>query len=100
MTHAPERTCTGCRTRRVKPELLRIGVNAEGTCTLDVIGRMTGRGAYVCAATAVSCLTTAQRRHQLARSLRVGHGVIAHSELQTQIAAHLAGKETQTSPPR
>lgn len=67
----PLRSCIGCRQRRAQRELLRFGVDARGRLGLDIQGRGSGRGAYVCAGRA--CLALASKRGAFSRALR--HGV-------------------------
>jgi len=46
--HTPLRRCLGCRKRRRKDELIRL-VSVEGrSVVVDVVQRMSGRGAYLC----------------------------------------------------
>jgi predicted RNA-binding protein YlxR (DUF448 family) len=46
--HTPLRRCLGCRKRRRKDELIRL-VFVEGrSVVVDVVQRMSGRGAYLC----------------------------------------------------
>ncbi|MCK5551964.1 MAG: YlxR family protein [Deltaproteobacteria bacterium] len=46
--HTPLRRCLGCRKRRRKDELIRM-VSVEGrSVVVDVVLRMSGRGAYLC----------------------------------------------------
>ncbi len=97
MSHVPERSCVGCRVKRPKGDLMRLGVDPEGGVSFDVSGQGLGRGAYLCAGTAVECLALAGRHHGLARSLRLGHGVINYAKLQSQLAQI---EETPPSPPR
>ena len=44
----PMRMCTGCREMKPKKELQRIVKSPEGVISVDRVGRMPGRGAYVC----------------------------------------------------
>lgn len=44
----PTRTCVACRQRRPKIELLRIVRTPQGNVVFDGVGRVDGRGAYVC----------------------------------------------------
>ena len=46
--HIPQRTCIECRTTRPKRELVRIVRLAEDGVTIDVTGKKSGRGAYLC----------------------------------------------------
>lgn len=44
----PQRTCTGCNTKKDKKELIRIVKNKQGEIHLDLTGKMDGRGIYLC----------------------------------------------------
>ena len=44
----PMRMCVGCREMTPKKELLRIVRSPEGEFDLDVTGKKSGRGAYIC----------------------------------------------------
>lgn len=63
----PVRTCTGCRRRRPKRELVRF-VSVDGVLTHDPSGRAPGRGAYTCAKPA--CFEQARARRAFSRALR------------------------------
>jgi len=49
VSHAPTRTCLGCRQRRAKGELVRLVRAGDGEVVVDAGGSRPGRGAYVCA---------------------------------------------------
>ncbi|MBM4435616.1 MAG: YlxR family protein, partial [Chloroflexi bacterium] len=68
MRPLPRRTCVACRTERAKRELVRV-VRAAGAGGLDVDlrGKASGRGAYLCADPA--CLERGLTEGSLARSL-------------------------------
>ena len=44
----PQRTCMGCNTKKDKKELIRIVKNKQGKVSIDKIGKLEGRGAYIC----------------------------------------------------
>lgn len=46
--HVPLRSCIACHTKRPKRELLRIVRTPEGTIEIDLEGKRSGRGAYLC----------------------------------------------------
>ena len=48
--HVPQRTCIACRKVKPKQELVRLVRNADGIVEVDIGGRKTGRGAYLCRA--------------------------------------------------
>ena len=78
--------CVGCRKRRPKGELLRLVLADAGRrVTIDLIGRLPGRGAYVCRDSAIECMALATRRRGVLRSLGAGHDVIEGSALGEQL---------------
>ena len=42
------RTCIGCRKKKEKYDLIRIVKDINGEITVDLSGKMKGRGAYIC----------------------------------------------------
>lgn len=67
--HQPIRTCVACRQTDEKRDLLRVVRLATGGVAYDPRGKMSGRGAYVCAR--VSCIAQARKRRGLERSLKI-----------------------------
>ena len=67
----PMRMCVGCREMKPKKELLRIVRSPEGEISVDHTGKVSGRGAYVCAN--AECLNKARRIKALERALE--HGI-------------------------
>lgn len=67
--HTPIRTCVSCRQTDEKRDLLRVVRLAEGGVVYDAKGKLSGRGAYVCAR--VTCIEQARKRKGLERSLKV-----------------------------
>lgn len=63
----PERRCIGCGETKPKPELIRVVRSPEGEVSLDLTGKKSGRGAYLCRSSA--CLKRALKSRQLARNL-------------------------------
>ena len=66
----PVRTCVSCGLKAAKRDLLRIVSSPDGRLEVDVVGKLNGRGAYLCA----ECRSApeALRRGRLERSLRTG----------------------------
>ena len=64
--NGPERSCVGCRRKRVQAELIRLHVEAGRVC-LAVPGSP-GRSAYLCPDPA--CLAAAGRRRAFGRAFR------------------------------
>ena len=48
MKKLPQRTCMGCNSKKDKNELIRIVKNSENEIFVDISGKQTGRGAYIC----------------------------------------------------
>lgn len=63
----PMRMCVGCREMKPKKELLRVVKKPDGQVQLDVTGKVSGRGAYVCPKQ--ECLDKAIKQKQLDRAL-------------------------------
>ena len=55
----PVRRCVGCNTQKPKKELVRIVRSPEGEVSVDLTGKRSGRGAYLCPSAA--CLAKAKR---------------------------------------
>ena len=63
----PQRQCLGCREMKPKRELIRVVRSPEGTISVDLRGKASGRGAYVCPDP--QCLKRAIKSKGLARAL-------------------------------
>jgi uncharacterized protein len=46
--HLPQRTCIACRKTGNKREFVRLVCISEGEVEVDLTGRKTGRGSYLC----------------------------------------------------
>lgn len=66
--HVPQRTCVGCRTTRMKGELVRIVSRPSGSVEIDLSKRSPGRGAYLCPRR--ECWELGLKKDRLGRSLR------------------------------
>lgn len=63
----PLRKCVGCKEQKPKKDLIRVVKTKEGEVSLDLTGKMNGRGAYICKDK--SCLEGAYKTNALNRSL-------------------------------
>lgn len=63
----PTRRCTGCGEHFPKSELIRVVRGPEGDISLDMTGKKSGRGAYICKS--ISCLKKARQKSRLEASL-------------------------------
>jgi predicted RNA-binding protein YlxR (DUF448 family) len=66
--HVPRRTCIACRKTGGKRELVRLVCSPEGKVEVDLTGKKSGRGAYLCPAPA--CWESACNTGKLAYALR------------------------------
>ena len=64
---APTRRCTGCGEHFPKNTLIRVLRTPEGQVVLDLTGKKSGRGAYICKSAA--CLKKARKGKRLEHSL-------------------------------
>lgn len=62
----PMRKCTGCGEMRPKRELVRVVKSPQGEITLDLTGKLPGRGAYICRS--MACLRAARKAKRLERA--------------------------------
>lgn len=65
MKKIPMRQCVGCREMKPKKELVRVVKSPEGQISIDLKGKVPGRGAYVCHSS--DCLRRAIKSNALAR---------------------------------
>ncbi|HHW25288.1 MAG TPA: YlxR family protein [Clostridiales bacterium] len=63
----PLRRCVGCGESFPKKMLLRVVRSPEGVVSLDLTGKKSGRGAYICKN--VQCLRKARKAKRLERNL-------------------------------
>lgn len=62
----PMRMCLGCSEMKPKKELIRVVKSKEGDISLDLTGRKSGRGAYICKD--IECLRKARKARRLEKS--------------------------------
>ncbi|MBC8585501.1 RNase P modulator RnpM [Youxingia wuxianensis] len=63
----PIRMCSGCSEHKPKRELVRVVRTPEGEILLDLTGKKSGRGAYLCPNS--ECLKKARKARRLERAL-------------------------------
>ena len=63
----PERRCVGCGDSFPKKELIRVVKTPEGSIEIDLTGKRSGRGAYLCKS--VDCFKKARKAKRLERNL-------------------------------
>lgn len=65
----PMRRCCGCNEQKPKKELIRVVRSAEGEISLDLTGKASGRGAYIC--NSLECLKKARKSKRIDRTFEV-----------------------------
>lgn len=63
----PLRMCTGCMEMKPKKELIRIVKTPESEVCVDLTGKKSGRGAYICKC--IECLEKSFKAKRLSRNL-------------------------------
>ena len=63
----PMRMCTGCGEMKPKKELVRVVKTPEGEFLLDLTGKKSGRGAYLCRNT--ECFKKCRKSKRLEKSV-------------------------------
>ena len=62
----PMRMCLGCNEMKPKKELIRVVKSPEGEISLDLTGKKSGRGAYICSD--AECLRLARKAKRFEKS--------------------------------
>lgn len=65
----PMRMCTGCMEMKPKKELIRVVKSPEDEVSVDLTGKKSGRGAYICKD--VACLEKSFKTRKLSRNLDI-----------------------------
>ena len=63
----PMRQCLGCNEHKPKAQLIRIVRSPEGEISLDLTGKKSGRGAYICRN--LKCLKKVRKSGRVAHNL-------------------------------
>ena len=63
----PMRKCLGCNEMKPKKELVRVVRSPEGELSVDLTGKKSGRGAYICRS--AECLKKALKGERIQRAL-------------------------------
>ncbi|HHW45672.1 MAG TPA: YlxR family protein [Clostridiales bacterium] len=76
----PMRMCTGCGEHKPKRELVRVVRTKEGDIFLDLTGRASGRGAYICKNSECFRLAVKSKRIEKTLKAKVPEDVYASIE--------------------
>lgn len=74
----PHRMCVVCREMQPKKQMIRVVRTPRGSVEVDLTGKRSGRGAYICSK--AECLQKAAK--QLAKALQCGVGPEVVDELR------------------
>ena len=80
----PERRCVGCGEHFPKSVLVRVLRTPEGEVVLDLTGKKSGRGAYICKK--ASCLKKAQKSKRIESSLECAIPVDVYQRMEEEIS--------------
>lgn len=81
----PQRMCVGCREKKNKKELIRIVRTPELDVLVDLTGKKSGRGAYICPNQ--ECLNAAVKSKSLQKALEIEITTDIIEELQQKLGA-------------
>ncbi|NMA33056.1 MAG: YlxR family protein [Clostridiaceae bacterium] len=79
----PLRMCIGCHEMKPKKELIRIVRDKEGTISVDLTGKKSGRGAYICRN--IDCLRNARKSKKLERAFETAMDETVYEALEGQM---------------
>lgn len=79
----PARLCLGCQEQKPKKELVRIVRSPEGEFSVDMTGKKSGRGAYIC--NSKECFEKAVKEHRFERSFKGAIDRAVYAELREQL---------------
>ena len=82
----PTRTCSGCGTKGTKSDFVRVVRSPEGEVSLDLTGKKSGRGAYICPNP--DCLKKARKTRKISRSLKCEIPEEVYEQLEEQMQAN------------
>ena len=80
----PTRRCTGCGEHFPKNTLIRVLRTPEGEVVLDLVGKRSGRGAYICKSR--DCLKKARRARRLETSLECSIPDEVYARMEEELA--------------
>ena len=84
----PIRKCIGCMGQSPKKDLVRVVRSTEGEISIDLTGKKSGRGAYICPKP--TCLTKARKARRLERNFSCQIPDEVFERLQNEIEIRIA----------
>ncbi len=79
----PMRRCNGCNEQKPKNQLIRIVKSPEDEISLDLTGKKSGRGAYIC--NDAECLRKARKSRRIDRTFEMTIPDSVYDSLEEQI---------------
>lgn len=83
----PMRMCLGCNDMKPKREMIRVVKSKEGEISLDLTGRKSGRGAYICKN--IECFQSARKARRFEKSF----SCMISSEVYDSMEAELKNEQ-------
>ena len=80
----PMRQCLGCNEHKPKKEMIRVVRAPEGEIVLDLVGKKSGRGAYVCPKR--SCFAKARKSKRIENILECKIPEEIYDEMEKSIS--------------
>lgn len=80
----PMRRCCGCNEQKPKKELIRVVRSAEGEISLDLTGKLSGRGAYIC--NNLECLKKARKSKRIDRTFEITIPEAIYDKMEEEIS--------------
>lgn len=84
----PMRMCIGCGEMREKKSLVRVIKTPEDEILLDLTGKKSGRGAYLCKS--MECFDKAQKGRKLERAFSCKVDAAVYEELKNELQREMA----------
>ena len=79
----PMRKCTGCGEQKPKKELVRVVKTPDSQILLDLTGKASGRGAYIC--NNAECLKKARKSKRIDRTFEMTIPDEIYEQMEAQI---------------
>ena len=89
MRKIPMRQCLGCNEHKPKKELIRVVRTPQGETVLDLIGKKSGRGAYICPKK--TCFAKARKSRRIESILECQISEELYDEMEKAISEHDVG---------
>ena len=80
----PQRQCLGCREMKDKKDLIRVVRSPEGEISLDLTGKKSGRGAYICRD--LKCLKKVRKSGRVAHNLECEISPEVYDKMEAELA--------------